>query len=677
MRDLLRNTWYAFFAHYNSLREIQEQAVAPILQGRSVLLASATASGKTEAYMAPLCERWFSDMRQGILRIVVICPTKALTNDLQRRLDAPCARCGIKICLRTGDHPRSIEGVNCGVLLTTLESFDSMLSRHPRTLTTLRAVVADELHVLEGSARGDQLAVLLSRLEKMALSLPNGELQRLAATATIDSHERIAAKYLGENALIVRVPQSRPIRMWMLSMPQVNTIILREKMMEYCRDNHLRKFLFFVPSRALAEQLAGGMRGLPPFGNAVFVHHGSLSTAERERVERSFLNSHHALCLATNTLEVGIDIGDVDMVVLWGPPADVSSFMQRLGRGNRRSAYCRVLAVVSNEAERLRLGHLLQCAEQQMLLGSQPPFRFSVVIQQAFSMTLQNPKRFITAKAIWQRLPLFLRSQYTRGDLERLLVHLCEEKMYFRGAANGHYVPADALDTMLTRGTMHGNISAGGSLNSIRIVDEATGCTLGMAERDMNGKLPQKMRFAGRSLQTVSRQDDNTLIVRSTDEAVPVFSSKGSAPISYALAWDFASYLHLDKQTLPYYIGSKYTYVGHFLGTRLGTLLASFLQDYLGTVKSGPFVLRFKNGFSLEDVEITPYKVQKSIFRHARILMKLLDLGPWAYLLPEDMLHDELLKHSHYQLMCDNLKNRRPLEVSDQLGELFHQLLEK
>ena len=677
MRELLQNTWYAFFAHYSSLRAIQEQAVEPILQGYSVLLASATASGKTEAYMAPLCERWFADMRQGILRVVVICPTKALTNDLHRRLEAPCTRCGIKICLRTGDHPRSIDGVKCGVLLTTLESFDSMLSRHPRSLTTLRAVVADELHVLEGSARGDQLAVLLTRLERMVLSLPGGCLQRLAATATIDSHESVASKYLGEKALIVQVPLSRPIRLWMLSMPQVNTIILREKMMEYCRENHLRKFLFFVPSRALAEQLGGGMRGFPPFGNAVFVHHGSLSTVERERVERSFLNSPHALCIATNTLEVGIDIGDVDMVVLWGPPADVSSFMQRLGRGNRRSAYCRVLAVVGNEAERLRLSHMLKCAEQQQLMGDRPPFRFSVVVQQIFSMTLQNPKRFVTSKAVWNRLPVFLREQYSRGDIERLLVHLCEEKMYVRGADNGHYLPADALDTMLTRGTMHGNISAGGSFREMRIVDEATGRTLGVAERDMTGKIPQKMRFAGRSLQTVSRLDDNTLVVRSIDDAVPVFSSKGSAPISYALAWDFAGFLHLDTHTLPFYIGDKYTYVGHFLGTRLGTLLAAFLQDYLGTVKAGPFVLRFKNGFDLADVEITPYRVKKSIFRHARLLTKLLDLGPWAYLLPEDMLHEELLKHSNYQLLCDNLQKRPPFEVSDQLGELFHQLLEK
>ncbi|MBQ7568757.1 hypothetical protein IJT17_08135, partial [bacterium] len=492
-----------------------------------------------------------------------------------------------------------------------------------------------------------------------------------------DSHEHVTRKYLGQEAEAVVVPQSRPIRMWTLSMPQINTITLREKLMQYCRENQLRKFLFFVPSRSLAEQLGGGMRGLPPFGNSVFVHHGSLSKSERERVEKAFLNSHHALCLATNTLEVGIDIGDVDMVVLWGPPADVSSFMQRLGRGNRRSQYCRVLAVVGNDAEKLRLSHMLQCAEQQQLMGEIPPFRLSVIVQQAFSMTLQNPKGFITAKAIWNRLPLSLRERYTRADLEHLLANLAEEGFYAAGSAHGQYLPADRLNTMLVKGTMHGNISAGGSLRAIKIVDETTGRVLGVADRDMSGGVPQKIRLAGRSLQLVSRQDDGTLIVRGSSDAVPTFMSKGSAPVSYALAWDFAAYLRLDQHTLPYYIGDKYTYVGHFLGTRLGLLLAEYWQEYFGHIKVGPFVLRFKNGFNLEDAAVTPDRLRKSIFRNARHLTKALGLGPWASFLPEDMLRGELLAHARYQLLCDNMQSRQPLEVSDQMGELFHQLLEK
>ena len=674
MRELLRNTWYGFFSRYRGLRDIQEQAIPAILDGKSVLLASATASGKTEAYMAPLCERWFSDMREGILRVVVICPTKALTNDLKRRLENPFALCNIKLCLRTGDHPRSIEGVKCGALLTTLESFDSMLSRHPKELTTLRAVVADELHVLEGSARGDQLAILLSRLKRMVTSLSEGSLQCLAATATIDNHRHIAAKYLGDDAAIVNVRQSRPIRMWVLDMPEINTITLREKLMEYCRSNGLRKFLFFVPSRALAEQLCEEMRGKPPFGQAVFVHHGSLSTVERERVEHAFLDSTNALCIATNTLEVGIDIGDVDMVVLWGPPCDVSSFMQRLGRGNRRRDCCRVLAVVNNEAERLRISHLYECAQNQRLLSSLPPFRASVIVQQAFSLTLQNPKGFITPKALWNRLPDFLQREYTCVDLKNLFNNLCDKEYYLPGAGKDQYFPGPKLQQMLDKGTMHGNISAGGSMREIRIVDETTGRFLGVAERNMSGELPSAMHFGGRSLVTVSRPDDNTLVVRESDNKALSFFSKGNAPVSFELAWDFAAFIKLDPRVLPYYISDKYTYVGHFLGTYLGRVLAACLQEDFGIVKSGPFVLRFKNGFNIKDMNINAERVRKIICRRAASLVGQLDLGPWAKLLPEAWMQRELLIHSHYKQMCENLQQRMLLEVSEQMGNLLIQL---
>ncbi len=675
MRELLHSTWYAFFAHYRSLREIQEKAIGPILEGRSVLLASATASGKTEAYMAPLCERWIGDMRQGILRVAVVCPTKALTNDLLRRLQNPCQRCGIKICLRTGDHPRSLEGSASGVLLTTLESFDSLISRHPRELLSLRAVVADELHVLEGSARGDQLAVLLSRLQKMVTSISDGSLQRIAATATIDYHDHIARKYLGEDALVVQVPQGRPIRLWTLDMPELNVHALIRYMLRFCRQYELRKFLFFVPSRALAEELGAALRGKPPFINAVFVHHGSLSTEERERVEHAFLNSNLALCLATNTLEVGIDIGDVDMVVIWGPPTEVSGFLQRLGRGNRRSEFCRVLAVVSCEAERLRFRHLLECAENQRLLSYVPPFRASVLVQQAFSMTLQNPKGFITAKAMWERLPGYLCTRYNQEALGELLANLAAEEYYLHGAKRGQYLPTDKLLRLFERGLMHGNISDGNQAQGVRIFDETTGRLLGIAERTREGELPKELRMAGRGLVTVTDEGDS-LVMRSGHQARAYFNSKGSAPISYELAWDFARYLKLDDDVLPVYVGKNYYYVGHFLGSQLGKVLAVCLQEQVGRVKAGSFILRFSNKFSWKDLRISEDTLKRAIFRHERTCESILGVGPWAGCLPQKLARRELQEHARLDLVVDNLAKRRPVEVSDGMGELFHQLLD-
>jgi len=170
LKDQLSHTWPAFFARHGNFTPVQQQALPPILAGKNTLVIAATASGKTEAALAPLLERHlFGDDSvanpQPALRILYICPTRALVRDLYERLAPPLQTLGVTVMMKSGDtgpvsttHPPT-------VLITTPESTDSLLTRAPRLLTTLRAFVLDEVHLFGTSA---------SRPAPLRLRLCNG-----------------------------------------------------------------------------------------------------------------------------------------------------------------------------------------------------------------------------------------------------------------------------------------------------------------------------------------------------------------------------------------------------------------------------------------------------------------------------------------------------------------------
>ncbi|MEW6284349.1 MAG: DEAD/DEAH box helicase, partial [Candidatus Eremiobacterota bacterium] len=488
MKNLLPRTYYAFLARHPRPTEIQAQAIPMVACGDDVLLSAPTASGKTEAYAAPLVERHLTDLQRSVLRVLVVSPTRALVNDLARRLEPPLERCGVRLARRTGDHPSSLEAIQAGLVLTTPESLDSLLSRHPRWLKDVRAVVLDELHVVHGTPRGDQLQVLLDRLQRVVTALGGPAPQRLAATATLENPERVAEQYLGPGARVARMAGHRPIQARLQR--AASTEEIRAAVEAACREWKAKKVLFFTGSRREAEQLGAELRGRPPFRNHVLVHHGSLSRQERERVEKAFLTAPTALCLATTTLELGVDIGDVDLVVLGAPPPDVAGVLQRVGRGNRRTGVTRVLALYEGPGRKERMEHLLECARTGRLLSARVPFSPAVLVQQTFSLAFQNPNRFVTAAALAERLP----AEARRFPAERLLERLRERG--WLESSGDRFRPAPKLERLYQRGQMHHNFRAETG-EEVAVVDRATGRTVGRLFRDAEGNLPDQVSLGG------------------------------------------------------------------------------------------------------------------------------------------------------------------------------------
>ena len=163
IRHRLPNTWNAFFARFGKLRPIQLAAIPEILKGSNVLITAPTAGGKTEAVAAPLCERLKAERWTG-LSILLVTPTRALVNDLFHRLEKPCHDIGVALARKTGDHPLP-EHSSEQFVITTPESLESLLTRNRERLARVRAIVMDEVHLLDGTPRGDQLRFILRRLE--------------------------------------------------------------------------------------------------------------------------------------------------------------------------------------------------------------------------------------------------------------------------------------------------------------------------------------------------------------------------------------------------------------------------------------------------------------------------------------------------------------------------------
>jgi ATP-dependent helicase Lhr and Lhr-like helicase len=171
--QVLPSTWHVFFQKFGRLKSVQREAIPKILNGNDVLIVSGTASGKTEAVCAPLIERNLG--RKGTWTILYITPTRALVNDLYQRLYEPAQSLNLILKRRTADHRDQLIRIP-NILITTPESFDSMLCREKRVekdedydhpLAHVVAVVLDEIHLFYGTPRGEQIRWLIERLMKL------------------------------------------------------------------------------------------------------------------------------------------------------------------------------------------------------------------------------------------------------------------------------------------------------------------------------------------------------------------------------------------------------------------------------------------------------------------------------------------------------------------------------
>jgi ATP-dependent Lhr-like helicase len=412
---------------WTSLRDAQESAIPVLLEARKdVIIAAATASGKTEAAFLPILSKLVQNGEEmGVA--LYISPLKALINDQWGRLDQLCEELEVPVVPWHGDISQTRKHRFMkrpqGVLLITPESLEAMfvLRGHEvrRFFGQLDYVVVDELHAFIGSDRGKQLQSLMRRIEAaIDRSVP-----RVGLSATLGNME-LAASFLRPGGAGAEIISST-------AAGQELKVQLRGYLMEGMQDtlvaeaaesaahasiaDHLFKVLhgsnnlLFPNSRSKVEYYSDLLRRRcerEGIANEFWPHHGSLSREIREDTEAALkAGDRPATAVCTTTLELGIDIGAVRSVAQIGPPPSVAALRQRLGRSGRRPgeaailrAYVMEYAMTSDSplSDRLREGLLQSTATIRLLLERwfEPPrtggLHLSTLIQQVLSMIAER-----------------------------------------------------------------------------------------------------------------------------------------------------------------------------------------------------------------------------------------------------------------------------------------------
>jgi ATP-dependent Lhr-like helicase len=329
---------------WSDLRPTQLEAIRPVQAGDDVLLLAPTAGGKTEAALLPLLSRMAIGGWQG-LSALYLCPLRALLNNLAPRVERYATMMGRRAALWHGDvgaAPRHrILRELPDLLLTTPESLEAVLISprvdHHGLLSDVRTVIVDELHAFAGDDRGWHLLALLERVERLVGRRP----QRIGLSATIgNADELLAWLTRGRGGHVVG--PTKPPADGDVTADHVGS--LQNAVTVLSRVYRGERRLVFADSRARVEELTDGLRRA---GIRTFVSHGSLAADERRQAEAAFASEPDCVIVATSTLELGIDVGDLDRVVQIDAPPSVAAFLQRMGRSGRRAGAkrnCLVLA---------------------------------------------------------------------------------------------------------------------------------------------------------------------------------------------------------------------------------------------------------------------------------------------------------------------------------------------
>jgi ATP-dependent Lhr-like helicase len=352
--DLVRG-W--FQRRFGQPTPIQRTAWPAVAGGRHVLVSAPTGSGKTLAAFLPVLSRLMTEDQAespwdcGLsLRGMYVAPLKALVNDTWRNLTCYLDEIGpvahssgpedarlLRLAVRTGDtssaERRDQVDNPPDILLTTPESLAVLLSQPERQhlFGRLRVVVVDEIHALAASKRGADLAVSLERLDVLAA----GPVQRVGLSATATPLEE-AARFLvgpGRPCAVAVAHDHSPLRLMITPLERTDSLVphLAARLEPYLRSH--RSSLIFANTRGLAERLAWSLRRrMPDWDGRIAVHHSSLSAERRLEVERSFKAGRLGAVVSSTSLELGIDVGSVGLVVLVHPPGDVVRLLQRVGR---------------------------------------------------------------------------------------------------------------------------------------------------------------------------------------------------------------------------------------------------------------------------------------------------------------------------------------------------------
>jgi ATP-dependent helicase Lhr and Lhr-like helicase len=558
--DPLVREWFA--KRFTGATEPQVQGWPEIRAGRDVLISAPTGSGKTLAAFLLCLDRLVRAARHGPLpnqtEVVYVSPLKALSNDIRFNLEIPLAEiaamaveqgiplASIRTAVRTGDTP-AWERQRMGkerphVLVTTPESLYILLTAaKPRDmLRTTRTIIVDEIHAVADDKRGSHLALTLARLDALVEASGASKPQRIGLSATVKPIEEVA-RFLSERAGIVNVGHRRDMEMAVeVPKDELGPVASNEMWEEiYNRVSELieqhRTTLVFVNTRRLAERVAHHLQ--ERLGErAVLPHHGSLSRRLRLEAEARLKSGELRAVVATASLELGIDIGMVELVCQIGSPRSIAVALQRIGRsGHWIGARPKGRLFATTRDELIECAALVRAMRTGALDRTEiPEAPLDILAQQIVAACAaedwDEDALFDLVRSTWPYRKL------ERGAFDEMVTMLSEGLTTARGRT-GAYLHRDQVNHRLhaRRGARLAAITSGGAIPDTAnylVIAEPDGITVGTVDEDFAVEsMAGDVFLLGTTSWRIRRVESGRLRVEDAHGAAPTIPFwRGEAP---------------------------------------------------------------------------------------------------------------------------------------------------
>lgn len=620
---------------WNSLRPVQESSIPPILAGENAIILAPTAGGKTEAAFLPALDVVAEAAGTGV-GILYVSPLVALLNNQEERVSQLAGFVGLQAFKWHGGVSSSARkrflNDPSEVLLTTPESLEAMLiGRQVPThelFRPLRFVIIDEIHAFASSDRGAHLISVLERLATLSMH----DVQRIGLSATVRNPGDIGRWMKGRSSRPGRVidPKKRS-----LQTRQATVVAFADKAIEEGEQlDYLTaatgniKTLVFTESRADAEMLAEYLSKAPTL-DYVSTYHSAISTASRQSVEDAMnsASATRACITCTSAMELGIDIGDLDEVIQWGPPGSVSSLLQRWGRTGRRAGQTQSTRLLTYTSwDTLSAVALVTLAEEGWVEAVTPPSRaYHILFQQIINSVLQNYGG--NPGALWQSLegiPAF--RDITYEDYRRLLNHLIKEDILT--SPGGTLVLGDTGEKKLGGRHFQSLIVSFETPDSYTVIDTRNSFEVGTLEVFFVEQLRTALTkqavnpvivLAGKAWQVQHIHDElgKVDVTPYRGGKPPQWQSSSLRITAKELAWRHREILvddrnfpflnsfgenqlnalrsawreRLSMSGLPHHLNGRTLELATFAGTKINATLAQYLTPWVKSVTSTAFTL--------------------------------------------------------------------------------------
>jgi ATP-dependent Lhr-like helicase len=673
--------------------EPQEKTIPKILEGKNVLLISPTATGKTEAAFLPVISMLLQAQQTPGIKVLYITPLRALNRDLLERLEWWCNNLDIKLAVRHGDtdtKERTRQSRSPpDILITTPETLQAILSGWilRQHLQSLKWVIIDEVHELADSKRGSQLSLALERVR----NLIGRDFQMIGLSATIGSPEKVASFLVGNNrsAEIIRVPVAKMVRLQVIfprpgdedarlagqlyTHPEVaaRLRIIRDYMSKH------KSVLLFTNTRAVSEVLASRFK-VWDIDFPVSIHHGSLAKSSRIAAETGLKRGELKGLIATSSLELGIDVGRIDLVIQYMSPRQVTRLIQRVGRAGHsvgRVAEGVVIGMDSDDTlEALVIAR--RALKEELEPVEVPPKPYDVLTHQIAGLLLKN-RRLEFNEILEIARNAYPYQSLTVEDVEKVLKYMHQR---FPRLAWVSFEDKVVLKPQRTKALFEyyfDNLSMIPEEKQFLVVDESSDSSIGVLDEAFMaeyGKAGTKFIIRGSPWQIMHTTEDKVYVRPIDDPTGSIPSWIGEEiPVPFEVAQEVASIRGLVEEKIR--SGLSPEEISALLSKQYpadnGTILRA-LAETIEQVNRGVAVPTEKR-IVIEDWE-------EFVIIHAnfgsltnRALAQLL-----GQILSEKLGHGIVVQHDPYRIFVQTIGSAnavRIIEVFDELRNMPEQLV--